>query len=288
MAELNHHDLRRFCHLETRLPSIEEIKASENTLSRSDASARVVRLSEGLVAKYGHTVCPEEAETLAYISANTKVPVPRVFASFSELETGVTFIIMEYVRGVSLQSCMQDMNTDEKSEVESLLTAMLANLRCLPSPGYIGSIGRKRCSDSCFWVPEDDPAINGPFHTGKEMLEGILLRLQPTQSSSHMDLLRELMFSTFSGPYDVVFTHGDFQPKNIMVHKVIEQSGSARITLTVIDWETSGWYPEYWEFCNAAASGRHQNDWLNTVRRIMHHYLQEYLMMHMVRSMLFW
>lgn len=43
--------------------------------------------------------------------------------------------------------------------------------------------------------------------------------------------------------HSIVFSHGDLRPQNILVkdEKVIG----------VIDWEFSGWYPEYWEFAKA-------------------------------------
>jgi aminoglycoside phosphotransferase len=38
----------------------------------------------------------------------------------------------------------------------------------------------------------------------------------------------------------IVFTHGDLEHHNIMVK-------GGRIT-GFLDWEASGWYPDYWEF----------------------------------------
>jgi len=36
------------------------------------------------------------------------------------------------------------------------------------------------------------------------------------------------------------FTHGDVAPRNIMV-------GEAGNVTGTINWETAGWYPDYWE-----------------------------------------
>jgi aminoglycoside phosphotransferase (APT) family kinase protein len=50
-------------------------------------------------------------------------------------------------------------------------------------------------------------------------------------------------------------THGDLHPRNIMVKwegakdEGDGHGGGNRIRVTaLIDWELSGWYPEYWEF----------------------------------------
>lgn len=47
---------------------------------------------------------------------------------------------------------------------------------------------------------------------------------------------------------DIVFTHGDLRPANIMDE--LDQDGSYKIC-GIIDWERSGFYPVYWEFLKA-------------------------------------
>ena len=50
-----------------------------------------------------------------------------------------------------------------------------------------------------------------------------------------------------------VFTHGDLTPRNIMVDQ-------GYIT-GVIDWEYSGWFPDYWEYANIMKPSR-DFDWM--------------------------
>lgn len=45
-----------------------------------------------------------------------------------------------------------------------------------------------------------------------------------------------------------VFTHSDFRPANIMVEK--GEDGAWKV-VSVVDWESSGFYPEYWESVKA-------------------------------------
>lgn len=47
----------------------------------------------------------------------------------------------------------------------------------------------------------------------------------------------------------IVFTHGDFKAHNILVDDEGHLSG-------FLDWESAGWYPEYWEFTTAMRFGR--------------------------------
>ncbi|KAG6166363.1 hypothetical protein E4U27_008226, partial [Claviceps purpurea] len=42
-----------------------------------------------------------------------------------------------------------------------------------------------------------------------------------------------------SSGHEIVFTHGDLNMRNIMMH-------NGRLS-GIIDWETCGWYPDYWE-----------------------------------------
>lgn len=51
-----------------------------------------------------------------------------------------------------------------------------------------------------------------------------------------------------------VFTHNDFQRKNIMV----QPDG----TVVIIDWAFASWYPTYWEYATATfANGGWNDDW---------------------------
>ena len=92
-------EMRIFAELDLSLPSIEQIKASTNFVSRPDTSTKVVQMSEDKVVKFGVTVSLEEAETLAYIAASSDVSVSKVFASFSEPDTDINFIVMNTLLG---------------------------------------------------------------------------------------------------------------------------------------------------------------------------------------------
>lgn len=83
-----------------------------------------------------------------------------------------------------------------------------------------------------------------------------------------------------------VFTHGDLQPKNIMVERVDAAGPSFKITL--VDWEMAGWYPEFWEFCNATVCCRFKPDWLELIPHILEQYSVEYLMMQLVYTTVFY
>jgi len=77
----------------------------------------------------------------------------------------------------------------------------------------------------------------GPFSTEEGMYENIFERwinLFP-KPDSYIQFTRRLYQDT-SGNH-ILFTHGDLNPRNILVEEG-HVSG-------IIDWEQSGWYPEY-------------------------------------------
>lgn len=52
------------------------------------------------------------------------------------------------------------------------------------------------------------------------------------------------------------FTHADLNPVNIMVSK----DSPCRV-MAILDWEQSGWYPAYWEFCKAELTIEPHSEW---------------------------
>ncbi|GFF32785.1 hypothetical protein IFM58399_03316 [Aspergillus lentulus] len=47
----------------------------------------------------------------------------------------------------------------------------------------------------------------------------------------------------------ITFNHGDFKAHNILVDEEEHLSG-------FLDWESAGWYPEYWEYTTAMMFGK--------------------------------
>ncbi|KAM0228839.1 hypothetical protein ACHAPO_010476 [Fusarium lateritium] len=272
-----------------RIPTIAEIRASTELLSPPDASAKVVKVGTFAV-KFGHTVSLQEADALRFVSTNSKVPVPEVFETIVELETGVTFIIMEYIDGKTLGDLWPSLEASDKLEITNQLRAALQNLRSLEpqSPSYFGSVDRQPLLDGIFWTPGQDPSTSGPFNTEEELNQGILKRLAEYEPQAHLTLLRTLMNATLCN-HQVKFTHGDLQPKNILAKRTgSDGSQRQKYEVIIIDWEISGWYPEYWEFCNATVAGKFRPEWLNVAQDMMHVYTSEYLMLYKIRSLLFY
>lgn len=68
------------------------------------------------------------------------------------------------------------------------------------------------------------------------------------------DLLRHYTKHALSGDHEIVSTHGDFAPRNILV----DEEG---YVTAILDWESAGWYPEYWEYIRAFRHLKPMPDW---------------------------
>ncbi len=69
--------------------------------------------------------------------------------------------------------------------------------------------------------------------------------------------------------HEIVMTHNDFAPSNIIVQ------GSK--VVAILDWEFSGFYPEYWEYCKALWRPQWDSSWIKDgiVDRVLDQYLNE-------------
>lgn len=82
--------------------------------------------------------------------------------------------------------------------------------------------------------------------------------------------------------HEAVFTHGDIQPKNIMIERVEKMNEISTFKLTIIDWELSGFRASWWEY-NSAMAPLPQNDWVDFLPiRVGNKYVSQHLAMQAV------
>jgi thiamine kinase-like enzyme len=120
------------------------------------------------------------------------------------------------------------------------------------------------------------------------MNQGILERLDQTQSPHYIRLLKEMINCTLKNR-QIVFTYRDLQPKNIIVERRgVCDDEDPDFKVTLIDWNLSGWYPEFWDFCNSTLYCQMKPDWLELIPDIFDQYPIEYLMMQVIYSSVFY
>lgn len=83
-------------------------------------------------------------------------------------------------------------------------------------------------------------------------------------SSLHC-LMSRSPIATWQDPYreslpdngSIHFSHADLNLANIMI-----LSECGRITISgIIDWDQSGWYPNYWEYCKMVVTTDYEHEW---------------------------
>lgn len=142
------------------------------------------------------------------------------------------------------------------------------------SPGFDGSVDRGPVPHRYFWSLEKDPAITGPFQTAEEFAKGIALRSKTMFSEMnndnfHCDYLARHLPSAL-GNYPPMFTHGDLWRENVLVRKVVMSTNEAEYEVAaLVDWETAGWYPSYWEYTHIFPLLQWIDDWPEYVENIL-------------------
>ncbi|KAI1343935.1 kinase-like domain-containing protein [Xylariaceae sp. FL0016] len=170
----------------------------------------------------------------------TSVPIPTLYAMFQNPSTGANFIIMENVPGTPLNTCYAALDDVQKASIGSQLRQSLGELRSIPAPGFYGLPGRRPYLPGQSWIFKDQA---GPFHSADEFLDTYFRAQFSSASDSSQADIKELQsqFRALSQSHNApVFTHADLQAQNI----ILRDNGS----ICVIDWESAGFYPAYFEF----------------------------------------
>lgn len=158
---------------------------------------------------------------MAFIAARIKIPVPRVHCSFRH--KGQTFIVMERLRGQTLADAWPTLSTVQVEGILTDLRQMLDELRVLTAPAMaIQSCVEGSLRDSR--IPHAGTRI-GPFPSTRVFHQWLRQGLEvggknPGRVSDeewagiqHMMAMQDQEWK--EAP---VFTHGDLNPFNIIVH----------------------------------------------------------------------
>ncbi|KAF4823484.1 hypothetical protein CGCTS75_v010321 [Colletotrichum tropicale] len=151
-----------------------------------------------------------------------KVPVPEVFGWVNDGEQG--FMYMFLVEGDTLEERWSEMAEDERLDVCKELRVMVNARRAWKKMRVKGSHLKQPLNDI---ILRDYPESSGPFE-GPDAIEKF-----HTTCGIKIDNKKE-----------VLFTHADLLPSNIML-----TPGLLPRVAAINDWEQTGWYPEYWEYC---------------------------------------
>ncbi|KAJ7481460.1 kinase-like domain-containing protein [Mycena latifolia] len=196
----------------------------------------------GLVVKYGRDISISEGQTLWVLKKHCpQVRVPEVYG-WCQDEEGETFLYMEYLEGRTLESCIETLADEELRAVAVQVALMMRDVRSLrQSPGsdiFVGTVSRGPILDQLWRYCGEEPLGPTAVQMFNDAFAG-LARLCPGYPDH--EFFRNVRAS-LSDTAGVRFTHADLHPFNIII------SPSSCEVIGIIDWQESGWYPEYWEY----------------------------------------
>lgn len=184
--------------------------------------------------------CEEpELDGHRFAMMNTDVPTPRIYRT--RQWRGHLAIEMEFLpHCATLQECWHELSDKQKQQIVDQLSGYIEELRSLePSAAQSSKVSATN-GGPCRDVRVGSAKPFGPF----DDIAGFHRCLRGgVEQDAAQEIFGEKVVDIHNRPYDIRFTHGDLGVQNILVR-------NGRIK-AIIDWECSGWYPEYWEYTKA-------------------------------------
>ena len=202
------------------------------------ALCMVFNVGGGIVAKVtGQEYLQNEYRALPYLAEQLpSLPIPRLHGMIRIGHYPMQFTSL--VPGLDLEKQWLQLNDADKRSVSAQLDKLLCQLRTLKLPPEtpLGTLGQG-CEDSRRGI-----RISSETILDVEKFEDFIFAGSKFASVMYTRFLRDLLPA--APPAEVVFTHGDICPANVIVDQ--NEDGSWKV-VAIIDWESSGFYPEYWE-----------------------------------------
>ncbi|EXJ87618.1 hypothetical protein A1O3_04579 [Capronia epimyces CBS 606.96] len=230
------------------LPRLNETFRQSQSIFVNSVRRKVFRL-DNIVLKFGSDISPFEAKYLRFISEVTNIPVPRVYRDYIH-DNGTKVIAMEYIPGRILSAIWPELCDKEKMKLVGQVREILDKIRQHRNT-MIGGIYDTPAVDVRMFKLE-----GGPFSTEEQFNEFLLSDLSPATPEIFRSTFRRLMKTN----HNIVLTHCDISPQNIVVN-------NGQI-VGILDWESAGWYPEYWEYVKFFNAPDPSLDWINYAEHI--------------------
>lgn len=205
-----------------------------------------------------------EANAMQFVARHTSIPVPKVYCAFRYKNR--TYIVMQRINGHMLGYKWTLRSDESKKRILGQVKAMVEELRNIHPPEDIGvanvdggPIYDSRLPRKSLW---------GPFKTihdfHRELRDQVEVEAHCGNAGDVGNVpqdLRELIsFHKQSWPRSV-FTHGDLSSLNILAH--------GDEVVGIIDWETAGWFPPYWEYVSARNVNPRNQFWQKEVDKFL-------------------
>ena len=181
--------------------------------------------------------CDEaELQALQFVAAYTSIPVPKVHRTYRRAKG--LFLEMEFINGVNLETAWIDggLSDAEKKAIVSSIASYVDEMRALEPPdGFaVGTVHGGRPKDVLGRIPH---SITEAFNTVADF-HGRLRGNVALEECA--EIFGQDVYDCHQRDYRTVFAHADLNPRNVILDR--------NKVPVIIDWELSGWWPEYWEY----------------------------------------
>ncbi|KAK0704498.1 hypothetical protein B0H67DRAFT_648928 [Lasiosphaeris hirsuta] len=220
----------------------------------------VQRLPFGLYLKF-HAESAEpynEFNALRVVRQYSTIPTPSPLDVVSGPRGGGSFssgayLLTTRVPGLPLSRCLYVLSDADRDQIAAQLKDYVAQLRGIPSSPNLNAPISNTLGEACRDTRIRGATPIGPF----------------ADETAFSQLLRYSDEPARRG-HKIFFSHADLNPRNILVDRVAWPDGSCGWAVSgIVDWESAGHYPEYWEYTKAMFEGfrwpRRHNDLIQSV-----------------------
>ncbi|KAK7416914.1 hypothetical protein QQZ08_011832 [Neonectria magnoliae] len=198
-----------------------------------------------------------EAHAMRFVASHTSIPVPKVYYAFTY--KGSSYIVMRHIKGQMAGYGWRSRTQESKTQILNQLRRMIGELRSVP---HLERAGVSSIDGGPFYDCRLPFGLYwGPYATVREFHEALVDGMDlDTDYTVDPDLSELFDFYRQAGN-ELILTHGDLSSFNILVR------GDA--VVRILDWETAGWFPAYWEYTCAKNVNPQNTFWADEVDKFL-------------------
>ena len=215
-----------------------------STIIWKSIGAALLKLTDKVALKFNSSIDVGHVSMLDHIHAHAPgLPIPHALGMVASPSRKHLF--MTYFSGDTLEARWPHLCAEQKRSVRDQLNNVFSALRMLPPPAssdervpFGGGIPA-RCKDN----RRANPRVADRLITDEQQFNVFLTTEKNRTQNAWITKIR----AQLREDHKCVMTHGDLHAGNVIVRMCDENV----LLVGVVDWETCGWYPEYWEYVKA-------------------------------------
>ncbi|KAL7627723.1 hypothetical protein AAE478_001918 [Parahypoxylon ruwenzoriense] len=219
-------------------------KLGKRLYGKPNDHAAVKRVPFGLYLKYHGEAdgARNEFNALGMVRRHTSIPVPEALdIVFEQGDANDPFsypgayLLITRVPGLPLSRCHNILSERDIERIANQLKDYVAQLRDIPQSAKLDMTICNTLGKAC-----RDHRIRGASPVG------------PFADEAAFNQMLRFSDDPARRGHKIVFTHADLNPRNILIDQTVQSDGSIGWSVTgIVDWETAGYYPEYWDYTKA-------------------------------------